>query len=203
MSTRVTGTQPPVILITAKATLAAGAACLCLTVTEEAGNLWRYNLSETRNSRLEQLGADTSPAAQAYRDRTFTRHTELHDQRTTIQAQLDDLAAAVPDQDPALLDELPYLTSQLEDAPADLVEALINALDIQILYRPEQDQATIWATPTDTTPATITVLLHDPRVTASQTTTQPGTPDPISELAQGPIWPKLAMIMVYVRNVST
>lgn len=48
MSTRVDGAAPPVILLTAKATLAAGAACLCLTVTEESGNLWRYNLSELR-----------------------------------------------------------------------------------------------------------------------------------------------------------
>jgi hypothetical protein len=42
--------RPP--LITAKATLAAGTACLMLTVTEESGNLWRYNLSEQKNSRL-------------------------------------------------------------------------------------------------------------------------------------------------------
>jgi hypothetical protein len=48
VSTRVDGAAPPVILLTAKATLAAGAACLCLTVTEESGNLWRYNLSELR-----------------------------------------------------------------------------------------------------------------------------------------------------------
>jgi hypothetical protein len=55
MSTRVTGAEPPVILITAKATLAAETACLCLTVWQESGNLWRYNLSEQtmpRNSRL-------------------------------------------------------------------------------------------------------------------------------------------------------
>jgi hypothetical protein len=51
VSTRVDGAAPPVILVTAKATLAAGAACLCLTVTEESGNLWRYNLSELRTSR--------------------------------------------------------------------------------------------------------------------------------------------------------
>jgi hypothetical protein len=51
VSTRVKGAAPPVILITAKATLAAGAAYLCLTVTQESGNLWRYNLSE-KNSRL-------------------------------------------------------------------------------------------------------------------------------------------------------
>jgi hypothetical protein len=52
VSTRVDGAEPPVILITAKATLAAGAACLMLTVTEESSNLWRYNLSEKNNSRL-------------------------------------------------------------------------------------------------------------------------------------------------------
>jgi hypothetical protein len=52
VSTRVEGAAPPVILITAKATLAAGTACLCLTVTEESGNLWRYNLSEHKNSRV-------------------------------------------------------------------------------------------------------------------------------------------------------
>jgi hypothetical protein len=133
---------------------------------------------------LEQLGADTSPAAKAYRERTFTRHAELHDQHATIQGQLDDLAAAAtPDQDPTLLDELPYLASQLADAPADLVEALINALDIQVLYRPEQHQATVWATLTDTTPATITALLGDPRVDASQTNPShrpsPAPPSPV------------------------
>ncbi len=38
MSTRARGAEPPVILITAKAALAAGAACLMLTVTEESAN---------------------------------------------------------------------------------------------------------------------------------------------------------------------
>jgi hypothetical protein len=33
VSTRVGGAEPPVILITAKATMAAGTTCLCLTVT--------------------------------------------------------------------------------------------------------------------------------------------------------------------------
>ena len=76
------------------------------------------------------------------------------------------------------------------------MEALISALDIQILYRPEQDQATIWATLTDTTPATITTLLSDPRVTATQTSprqpAETGTPAPNAELAQGPITTRTA-----------
>ena len=41
---------------------------------------------------LERLGADTSPATQAYRQRIQTRHAELHDEHTSTQAQLDDLA---------------------------------------------------------------------------------------------------------------
>lgn len=52
MSTRVEGAEPPIILITAKATLAAGTVCLMLTVIEESTNLWRYNLSEPKNTRL-------------------------------------------------------------------------------------------------------------------------------------------------------
>jgi hypothetical protein len=32
---------------------------------------------------LEQLGADTSPATQAYRGRIRARHSDYHDQRTT------------------------------------------------------------------------------------------------------------------------
>ena len=51
MSTRVDGAEPAVILITAKAILAAGEAYLTLTVTQESGNLWRYNLSERQQGR--------------------------------------------------------------------------------------------------------------------------------------------------------
>jgi hypothetical protein len=52
VSTRVEGADPPVIVITAKATFAAGPACVILTVSQENGNLWRYNLSEQGNKRL-------------------------------------------------------------------------------------------------------------------------------------------------------
>jgi hypothetical protein len=45
------------------------------------------------------------------------RHATLRDERARTQAQLDDLTTAVtPDQDPALLDELPYLAAQLAEA---------------------------------------------------------------------------------------
>ena len=52
MSTRVDGAEPPVIMLTAKVTLAAGTACLMLTVTQESGDLWRYSLSAHQNNRL-------------------------------------------------------------------------------------------------------------------------------------------------------
>jgi hypothetical protein len=52
MSTRVQGATPPVILITAKATFAAGEVCLMLTAIQESENLWRYSLSQPSNSRL-------------------------------------------------------------------------------------------------------------------------------------------------------
>ena len=61
MSTQVSGAEPPAIVVTAKATLAAGTACLCLTVTQDSGNLWRYNLSEKNNSRLA-YGKTSGPA---------------------------------------------------------------------------------------------------------------------------------------------
>jgi hypothetical protein len=102
-------------------------------------------------------------------------------------------AAATPSQDSTLLDELPYLAGQLDNTPAGLLDSLLDALDIQVLYRPEQHQATIYATLTGTTPATITALLADPR-TGITHTTQPGTPAPNPELAQGPYssqnWPR-------------
>jgi hypothetical protein len=47
----VAGAGPAVILITAKAILAAGEAYLTLTVTQESGDLWRYNLSEGPHGR--------------------------------------------------------------------------------------------------------------------------------------------------------
>jgi hypothetical protein len=47
-------------------------------------------------------------------------------------------------------------TAELEAARRELAASLAlarpGALDIQILYRPGQDQATIWAILTDTTP---------------------------------------------------
>lgn len=52
VSTRVEGDASAAITITARATLAAGMACLMLTVTEEAGGMWKFNLSEREVNRV-------------------------------------------------------------------------------------------------------------------------------------------------------
>ena len=133
---------------------------------------------------LEELGADTSPAASAYRARIRARNADWHDKRETAETQLAELEnTPVPDTDPTLLDELPYLTRHLADAPPELLAQLIDALDIQCLYRKDKNQVTIWATITPATPATITALLTDPR-------TDPAPAQPVSSLEQGHISPK-------------
>jgi site-specific DNA recombinase len=143
---------------------------------------------------LEALGADTSPAANAYRARIRERFTQLHDQRTAAETQLASLQGAdEPVSDPALLDELPYLPGILRYAPEPLIERLLAALDVQCLYRKNLDQVTIWAAITDTTPRTLAALLADPR-TDNDTATTPQQPAAVTaapenrgELAQGPI----------------
>jgi hypothetical protein len=52
VSTRVEGAAAPVILVTARATFAAGDASLLLTVIEESTHLYRYNLAEKENNRV-------------------------------------------------------------------------------------------------------------------------------------------------------
>jgi hypothetical protein len=85
----------------------------------------------------EQLGEDTSPAANAYRDRLREQFTERFNEHAAVQAELD--------------------------APIALREKLYAAFDIHCLFRQEANQATVWATITDTTPAIINALLTDPR----------------------------------------
>jgi hypothetical protein len=65
--------------------------------------------------------------------------------------------------DPALLDAVPRAAGQFTTAPPEVREALYTALDVQILYRPDQNQMTIWVTITDATPQAIQDLLDDPR----------------------------------------
>jgi hypothetical protein len=149
---------------------------------------------------LEDLGPDTSPAATAYRQRIRTRNAQLHDQRTRAETQLTDLKNATSqDNDPHLLDELPYLPGILHDAPDHLIEQLLAALNTECLFRKEQNQATIWVTITDSTPATIAALLTDPRTDDHQPSPAPPADSPEQaqwgELAQSPICAPATTIM--------
>ena len=115
-------------------------------------------------TQLEQLGADTSPAASAYRDRIRDQFTARYDQKTAAQAELDALAAAQPPAaDPALISELPHAPELLDAMPAELRARVYAVFDVHALYRADQHQATITATITDATPQLIRDLLTDPR----------------------------------------
>jgi site-specific DNA recombinase len=132
---------------------------------------------------LAQLGDDTSPAASAYRARIRDSYRQAYNDRTATQTELDTLQAApARDNDPTLLDELPYAPGLLLDAPDHIREALYAAFGIHCLYRQEKQQVTIWATITDSTPQAITALLNDPRTDSVHP-----APDPLANQAPAPI----------------
>ena len=107
---------------------------------------------------LEETGAD--PAAADYRQRIRSRYRERADAEQQL-AELDTRTAAADD--PALLDAIPRAAGKFTTAPPEVREALYTALDVQILYRPDQNQMTIWVTITDAAPQAIQDLLDDPR----------------------------------------
>ena len=115
-------------------------------------------------TQLERLGGDTSPAAEAMRQRITGQFTDRYNQARDLQARLDQIQAAQPAaDDPALIDELPSAAARLADMPEDLRAKLYAAFGIQVLHRAHKNQATIWATVTTATPGIITALLTDPR----------------------------------------
>jgi hypothetical protein len=129
---------------------------------------------------LAQLGSDTSPAADAYRARIRDSFNTAYTDRTATQAQLDALTTTpARENDPSLLDELPYAPGYLLDAPDAIRTTLYTALGIECLYRANKQQATIWATITDTTPGILTALIASPRTDSD---TGPA-PDPFANLA--------------------
>ncbi len=111
---------------------------------------------------LEETGGD--PAAAEYRQRIRARYRERSAERTAAEQQLAELETqtAAAD-DPSLLDAIPRAAGKFTAAPPEIREALYAALDVQILYRPDQNQMTIWVTITDATPQAIQDLLDDPR----------------------------------------
>ena len=94
------------------------------------------------------------------RARIHAHFTDLHHQRETIDAQLKALNSDPGrGNDPDLLDELPELSGRLDDLPERIQAALFAAFDIQVLWNPPMNQATFFATITDTTPGLVTDLL--------------------------------------------
>jgi hypothetical protein len=111
---------------------------------------------------LEETGAD--PSAAEYRQRIRTRYRDRTAERATAEQQLTELETqADAADDPALLNAVPRAAGRFTAAPPEIREALYAALDVQILYRPDQKQMTIWVTITDATPQAIQDLLDDPR----------------------------------------
>jgi hypothetical protein len=134
-----------------------------------------------------------APALTALRSRIIARFTELETERAKINTELDALGkhqASIPD--PGLLDRLPTLGDILHQAPRRLQEQLFAAFDLQILYSKEDDQASLYAAITDSTPHTTAAILDDtgtPGTTASPGTAAPGTL--VSDSARTPIAPPI------------
>lgn len=115
-------------------------------------------------TQLAHMGNDTTPAANAMRERITAQFNQLFNQGKTIKDELDNLSASqAPAPDATLIDELPYAAANISDAPEHVKARLYAAFDIQALYRQHMKQATIWATVTDDTPGTVAALLADPR----------------------------------------
>jgi hypothetical protein len=113
---------------------------------------------------LAQLADDTSPATTEYRKRIREHHTELYSQAVALHAQLEAITAqAASDNDPALIEQLPYAPGFLLQAPDHVREALYATLNLQCTFRGDKQQVTIRATITDTTPGIVAALIADPR----------------------------------------
>ncbi len=125
-----------------------------------------------------------SPAVTALRSRILDRFTELEDERAQINTRLLKLAAQTPaPADPGLLDQLPHLAGILASAPVRLQQDLYRAFQVQILYNPDADQVTCYATITPATPRTLTAILDDSEP-PEPATTPPASTGTSAEMAR-------------------
>jgi hypothetical protein len=133
---------------------------------------------------LAQLGDSASPASVAYRTRIREHFTNLHDETTALQAQLEGLQArAGALSDAALIDQIPYAPGLLARAPDHVRTALYAALDLHCTYRADQNQVTICAAITDTTPGIVAALTGDPRTDEGTTKAAPEKFDGLTSAA--------------------
>src|ERR1035438_869532 len=156
-----------------------------------------------RNQILQIDGLSPDPAdkaAQAMRARCSQRFTELHTERETIETQITTLDNAPARDDHAeLLDAIPLLAGNLGQLPERIQAALYQAFDIQLLYRKDMHQVTIWATITGSTPDAVAAIINDASHDPAPATTSPApaqpAPEPasptMSALTQRPIDPRI------------
>ena len=104
-----------------------------------------------------------APAITALRSRIIERFGELEDERAQINERLAALDRTVQQNDPGLLDALPYAAGIFAEAPARIQQGILAALQVQALYNNDDNQVTIRATLTTDTPCVIAALLNDPR----------------------------------------
>jgi hypothetical protein len=124
-----------------------------------------------------------SPAVTALRTRIIERFTELEADRTAINQQLTALTKAPAFlEDPALLDALPTLGGILADAPQRLQAQLFAALDLQLIYKKDTHQVTIYATITPATPYALAAI-----ITASEPPTSANIAT-LTPLARNTLW---------------
>jgi site-specific DNA recombinase len=119
---------------------------------------------KARTDEMEALATSTADpkAIQAMRQRHLERFTELETERTQITAELATLTSRTARLiSPELLDQLPVIPAILAELPAKLRRRLYQAFDISIIYKHDTGQATIRATITTSTPATVTAIIHD------------------------------------------
>jgi hypothetical protein len=125
--------------------------------------LRKIDASENAHAReIEHLAnlPQESAAVTALRTRIITRFGELEAERAEINQQLETLTRAPAFlQDPTLLDGLPVLAGILADAPPRLQAQLFAALDLQLIYKKDTHQVTIYATITPATPDALAAII--------------------------------------------
>jgi site-specific DNA recombinase len=103
-----------------------------------------------------------SPAVKAMRQRHLATFTELEAEREQIKRKLEGLAkqaATSTGGNPALLDRLPMLAGALPLLPDKIMQHLLEALDIHMLYNKADNQVTCYATITPSTPDTLNAII--------------------------------------------
>ena len=122
---------------------------------------------KARTDEMEALATThaSAKAIQAMRARHLERFTELETERETIETGLAALATLHAQIiSPELLDALPLIPAilpELPELPARLRRKLYQAFDLNMIYKHDTSQVTIYATVTSTTRQTVDAIIND------------------------------------------